>query len=183
MLIKYWFKHRKDVKISTEHLQGLSWDLVNLIYGHHYEVQRLLCCPADAGHAGVSRKRAYFVCIHKARCRQVHDVEKVYASLAKMVSQTLSTEPKDYIMAGQTDIELEVARIAQMKRRGSRGLKASCFLLNVACCPVRNVMNWSIGTYFEFICCFRFSWWSFLRPNLFFILSTCPFLVLLPGHS
>ena len=75
--------------------KGIPLDTVKTDILPDYDCYPLVVEPADAGHAGVSRERVYMFCVHHETGVYLHDVYAMYASISKLIRQTVATEVQD----------------------------------------------------------------------------------------
>lgn len=115
-----FFQHMKSITQPLQ--QGLSTELLEILYGAHYKIIRLQVKPADCGHSGVNRKRAYFVLVHRKRARMVYDISALYAAISARIRAIVSTTPSDYLISSSFDVDLEVDHVARRRHLQARGL-------------------------------------------------------------
>ena len=80
-----------------------------------YLVIQLFVSPGDLGQTGVSRRRTYIFCAHRERTRYLKDVHEVYARLCKVLRKSIQTQPGDYFVANEQQIQCDAARVAQTR--------------------------------------------------------------------
>ena len=97
--------------------QGLKIEMIELLYGYHYQLFSFYVSPADVGHTGTSRDRVYIIMIHKRKVRVVHDPYKIYRRIVKTISKHVSTRPRDYLLASQNEILMDAADVARIRKK------------------------------------------------------------------
>ena len=90
--------------------------MIHVVYGQHYNITRIRCETADAGHSGAARTRVYLILAHKLRVQQVHDPEGMYCFISQRIREEIRTFPSDYMIAPKHEVVAEMANIA-FKRR------------------------------------------------------------------
>ena len=95
-------------------------NMIETLYGRHYDIVQLFVSPADQGHAGVARNRTYLILTRKHVVRQVRDVTKVYTELSHHISSLVQTRPRDYLVASRLDLLMEAGATAITRKLSFR---------------------------------------------------------------
>ncbi|CAE7276424.1 unnamed protein product, partial [Symbiodinium microadriaticum] len=123
--------------LIIENVPELRMNMIETLYGRHYDIVQLFVSPADQGHAGVARNRTYLILTRKHVVRQVRDVTKVYTELSHHISSLVQTRPRDYLVASRLDLLMEVREDEPvslhylLNDRELRGLSYVCRLYKV----------------------------------------------------
>ncbi len=91
--------------------------MIHTLYGKHYHIFRLSVCPADQGHAGVSRDRIYLILALKGKVTPVCDVNKMYSRVSAYIAGKVQTRPSDYLVSDVNELKAEAARISHVRRK------------------------------------------------------------------
>ena len=60
-----------------------------------YDIYPIFVEPSDCGHAGINRTRVYAYCVHRETGVYLHDLYDLYASITKLIKQTVATQVQD----------------------------------------------------------------------------------------
>lgn len=90
--------------------------MIRTLYGKHYQIFKLPVCPADQGHAGISRDRIYLILTLKGKVTRVFDVNRMYSMVTAYITSKVQTKPSDYLVSDVNELKVEAARLAHVRR-------------------------------------------------------------------
>ncbi|CAE7222873.1 unnamed protein product [Symbiodinium sp. CCMP2456] len=87
--------------------------ILDKLLGDLYNVYPLRVEPADVGHSGVSRTRLYVIVVIKT-ARKLADPVQLFHSVADHVRTRFQTKPRDYLIAGDLEVQFEAFATASL---------------------------------------------------------------------
>ena len=100
--------------------QELDDLMINKLYGRHYNIRKIVVCPADQGHFGSSRTRIYLIMTLKGKVIEVANVEEMYRSVSSYIKQKVQTKPSDYLVASLAELKAAKQAVADKRRKKTR---------------------------------------------------------------
>ncbi|CAE7767922.1 unnamed protein product [Symbiodinium necroappetens] len=105
-------------------------EILGGLLGDLYNIYPLQVKTDDVGHCGVSRNRLYIILVSK-ECQQITDPVQLYNSVAERNRSMFSTEPKDYLLAPEFEVQCEAFETARVRGMTFRSNESSLsYLLN-----------------------------------------------------
>lgn len=114
-----WAKHMDENNILAgilENTHGLPLDVIHVLFGDKFQSWVLAADAEDVGHSGGSRPRLYILLLRKTRGIVLHDPVQIFNAVAKQLRSHLGTQPSDYLVATNREIQCEAMRIAAIRK-------------------------------------------------------------------
>jgi hypothetical protein len=89
--------------------------VIDMLFGDFFFIWVIETNTEDVGHGGTQRPRLYFLFLNKTRGVCLEDPVTLFRAVSMHLKEHLSTEPADYLVATEREIQLEAMRLAALR--------------------------------------------------------------------